>query len=901
MKKLSLLLLTLTVCFFTACHKDIWAELENLDQRVTKLEELCKEMNTNITSLQTIVDVLQSNDFITSIVEIKKDGKVVGYTITFGKHDPITIYHGQNGKDGQNGQDGQNGADGKDGITPVIGVAQDTDGVYYWTLNGEWLLDDNGNKLPVSGKDGQNGTNGSNGQDGTDGKDGQDGEDGKDGADGKDGITPQLKIEEGYWYISYDNGATWTQLGKATGADGQDGKDGADGEDGKDGITPQLKIEDGYWYISYDNGATWTQLGKATGEDGKDGTDGKDGQNGADGKDGQDGDSMFQSVTQDENYVYFTLADGTIIQIVKVTTIEKKVDLVMFIGQSNMAGRGVASESVVVTEGHGYEFRAISDPTQLYPVVEPFGLNENNPTSGVSEKSKTGSLVSAFIEGHYKYRQVPIVGVSCSVGGTSTSFWAPDKKPLNDAIARHNSAKVWLEKNGYTIEHDYMVWLQGENDAVSDVTSDQYATNLIAIIEEMVAEAGVEFCAVIRIGNAKNDPTLADRIILSQTNLCKTYEKAVLVSTMLAGCVGEEMKDTWHFTQATYNKAGIDAGKYAAYYLNNGVQPSMYDPEYDNYFPYGETKNVWSVTTQLGQGLQYEGPSQVIEGDSYNATITCENGYTFETYQVITKGEDITKSVVTVDTTANILTISIAKVTDDIKIIVTSLDKNTNNNNQFGIILDLDFTQKTIEDYIVEGILTLPSTSTTDGLSYTDQGLAGNDKALMNGLKLTNPIHVDTNWEFEISMSIEAYENSESSKTEALYPHLIFLSTTDTHAIHQSNCLAPSLFMTNWDCGARLGEQTGQQITVKSLFLGDGKIHTYKIRMNTTTYEVTYYRDDIEFARRTWNNTSQTLGQYFGYILGAHKGYPSAQNFTLKSGFIIKSMKFTILDEYNIE
>ena len=63
-----------------------------------------------------------------------------------------------------------------------------------------------------------------------------------------------------------------------------------------------------------------SQLGKATGEDGKDGadgTDGKDGQNGADGKDGQDGDSMFQSVTQDENYVYFTLADGTMIKITK--------------------------------------------------------------------------------------------------------------------------------------------------------------------------------------------------------------------------------------------------------------------------------------------------------------------------------------------------------------------------------------------------------------------------------------------------------------------------------------------------------------------------------------------------------------------------------------------------------
>ena len=271
MKKLHLLLLSVTLCLFSACHNDIWDAIDGLDSRVTKLEELCKEMNTNITSLQTIVSVLQSNDFITGIVEIKKNGEVIGYTITFGKHDPITIYHGQDGKDGADGKDGQNGS----ANAPVIGVAQDTDGVYYWTLNGEWLLDDNGNKLPVSGKDGQNGANGSNGQDGADGKDGQDGE---------------------------------------------DGKDGADGQDGKDGITPQLKIEDGYWYISYDNGATWTQLGKATGEDGKDGADGedgKDGQNGADGKDGQDGDSMFQSVTQDENFVYFTLADGTVIKIAK--------------------------------------------------------------------------------------------------------------------------------------------------------------------------------------------------------------------------------------------------------------------------------------------------------------------------------------------------------------------------------------------------------------------------------------------------------------------------------------------------------------------------------------------------------------------------------------------------------
>ena len=68
---------------------------------------------------------------------------------------------------------------------------------------------------------------------------------------------------------------------------------------GKDGITPLLKIENDYWYISYDEGQTWQQEGRAKG------------------KDGQDGDSIFQSVTQDENYVYFTLADGTVIKIAK--------------------------------------------------------------------------------------------------------------------------------------------------------------------------------------------------------------------------------------------------------------------------------------------------------------------------------------------------------------------------------------------------------------------------------------------------------------------------------------------------------------------------------------------------------------------------------------------------------
>lgn len=395
MKKLLAYAALFAVVALTSCKyddDDLWNSVHGLENRVAKLEELCKQMNTNISSLQTIVTALQNNVYVTGTTPLMKDGKEIGYTITFSKGNPITIYHG---KDGQ---------DGEDGTTPTISVKKDTDGVYYWTLNGEFIVVDGG-KIQAEGKDGTNGTN---------------------------GTTPQFKIKNDYWFVSYDNGTNWTQLGKATGEDGiggdsmfsgvdyetstdyviftlsngtqiklptwsafealqrlcnetntnlsalqtivtalqnndyitsvdpltengkvvgytikfaksnpiviYNGKDGADGNtpvisvkkdtdgiyywtldgefivvdgqkikaqgtdgnngaDGSDGVTPKLEIREGYWWISYDNGTNWSQLGKATGEDGK------------------DADSI--KITQDENNVYFELADGTVITISK--------------------------------------------------------------------------------------------------------------------------------------------------------------------------------------------------------------------------------------------------------------------------------------------------------------------------------------------------------------------------------------------------------------------------------------------------------------------------------------------------------------------------------------------------------------------------------------------------------
>ena len=157
----------------------ILSEIESLKNRVQALEQLCAQSNTNIASLQALVEALQQRDYVKSVAPIAEGDKIIGYTITFAKGDPITIYHGKDGQDGQ---------------TPVVGVAKDEDGVYYWTLDGEWLTDDEGNNIPAIGG------------------------------------TPELKIKNDYWYVSYDGGDTWTKLGKATGETGATGATGAKGD-----------------------------------------------------------------------------------------------------------------------------------------------------------------------------------------------------------------------------------------------------------------------------------------------------------------------------------------------------------------------------------------------------------------------------------------------------------------------------------------------------------------------------------------------------------------------------------------------------------------------------------------------------------------------------------------------
>ena len=191
---------------FTGCaydDADVWESIDEINKKIKALEEKAEEMNGDISSINTIVNALNTGKTITAVTE-----SASGYTVTFSDGSTISVMSGGAGAN-----------------IPVIGVKEDS-GVYYWTItkNGqtEWLTGSDGNKFPVAG------------------------------------VTPQIGVDsEGYWTIDTGNGPV-----RATDEAGN-----------------PIKAA------------------------------------------GEKGDSFFESVTQNDTQVIFTLNDGTEIVIPKAASV----------------------------------------------------------------------------------------------------------------------------------------------------------------------------------------------------------------------------------------------------------------------------------------------------------------------------------------------------------------------------------------------------------------------------------------------------------------------------------------------------------------------------------------------------------------------------------------------------
>ena len=180
MKRLIYIIMVFALAYSCQKYDDAWIsnEFGIISENISDLEALCVDYNKEIVAVHSVIQAIEKNDMITDLLYQPEANSL---TLTFRDMGlvKLTITEGKNGKE-------------TDKI-PVVSLRKDSDDLWYWTIDGEWCKDPDGNKVPTLGN--------------TD-------------------VTPMIKIDNDYWWVSYDGGVEWKKLYKATGKDGEDAKDG---------------------------------------------------------------------------------------------------------------------------------------------------------------------------------------------------------------------------------------------------------------------------------------------------------------------------------------------------------------------------------------------------------------------------------------------------------------------------------------------------------------------------------------------------------------------------------------------------------------------------------------------------------------------------------------------------
>lgn len=169
MKKHIIILLSIISLLMTGCGGFIRDEFIQMQQEIDALRSQIEPLNNSVSSVQAIVTEMADGGYVREISEISEDGRT-GYQLTFNTGKTIKLFNGVTGKDG------------KDADTPQLGMRQDNDGIWYWTLDGNWLDNGSGDKVRAAEKD---------------------------------GIVPAFKIEDGKIFLSTDKENSWKEVGVA--------------------------------------------------------------------------------------------------------------------------------------------------------------------------------------------------------------------------------------------------------------------------------------------------------------------------------------------------------------------------------------------------------------------------------------------------------------------------------------------------------------------------------------------------------------------------------------------------------------------------------------------------------------------------------------------------------------
>ncbi len=256
-------------------------------------------------------------------------------------------------------------------------------------------------------------------------------------------------------------------------------------------------------------------------------------------------------------------------------------DLIIFGGQSNMQGQ---SERLVGTEPveGALEYRFLTDsliPLKnpcgediLYDGTEgfPFGTPDRGSWHGQVALGSTvyghTSLVPSFCDAYRKAAEghPRVIAVHAAKGATEINYWLGDGYEMFVRKSKAAIAKTLAERG--EIGRKYVVWLQGESDAIASVKKDDYKKQLSEFARKIKDELDIDRFAIIRVGLYKMDETDWE-IINAQEELCAEDDLFVMLTRVCSDyCTKPEYKEYLnpevhgHYSALGLTKIGEIAG-----------------------------------------------------------------------------------------------------------------------------------------------------------------------------------------------------------------------------------------------------------------------------------------------------------------------------------------------------
>lgn len=233
-------------------------------------------------------------------------------------------------------------------------------------------------------------------------------------------------------------------------------------------------------------------------------------------------------------------------------------ELCVVMGQSNCRGNGIAAQSPT---GTGLEIH--TNGTIEASIVDPVGQDDSP-----FQIATTGSIWPSLANEYYALTGKKLIILQLAVGGSAQheradigpGYWIGGENNIYDlAKAEIDSALTALNLTEYNYLFKWLIWFQGETDALaihnSDETQEQYAADIAAMIGYFFADYSaynLKF-GVIQIASVTGYATECAQIQAAQASVAGSVENAFLAYDNDLSMSGWD-----DYTQTMYNTMAGD-------------------------------------------------------------------------------------------------------------------------------------------------------------------------------------------------------------------------------------------------------------------------------------------------------------------------------------------------------